>query len=231
MLNAFVELVAHPIVLFRLAASRLLWPWRLRCQKGLHIEGRIRVNGMPLIDIRDGARIHIAESVTLNSWNRGSHVNLYAPVKLFAEGHGTEIHIGRNTRIHGSCLHARSRICIGENCLIAGNAQIFDCSGHDLSFQAVDSRLQSMGESKPITIEDAVWIGTQVIVLPGVTIGRGSVVGAGSVVVRDVPPFVVVAGNPALIVTDFRHLLGRDDSMLLPEGITEARKAAEVGKL
>lgn len=221
--------MADPSLPFRLAASRLLWPWVLRCRKGLHIDGRIRVNGMPLIDIQDGASIRISENVTLNSWNRGYHVNLYAPVKLVAEGRGTEILIGRNTRIHGSCLHARSRISIGRDCLIAGNVQIFDCSGHDLSFPEVDCRLDTMGETKSIAIEDAVWLGTQVIVLPGVTIGRGSVVGAGSVVTHDVPPFVVVAGNPARMVKDFRHLLGGKDkdATLVPAGITEARKTME----
>ena len=56
--------------------------------------------------------------------------------------------------------------------------------------------------SAPITIEDNVWLGGGVVVLPGVTIGRDSVVGAGSVVTRDVPPGVVVVGNPARVVRD-----------------------------
>jgi acetyltransferase-like isoleucine patch superfamily enzyme len=228
MSNSLARLMTDPSYPFRLAVSRLLWPWVLRCRRGLHIDGRIRVNGMPLVDIADGADIRISENVTLNSWNRGYHVNLYSPVKLVAEGRGTEILIGRNTRIHGSCLHARRRIFIGENCLIAGNVQIFDCDGHDLSFPEVDSRLNTMGETSPVVIEDAVWIGTQVIVLPGVTIGRGSVVGAGSVVTHDVPPFVVAAGNPARIVKDFRHLMDPNDSMTVPADITKAREALEM---
>ena len=52
----------------------------------------------------------------------------------------------------------------------------------------------------PITIEDDAWLGGSVVICPGVTIGARSVVGAGSVVTRDVPPDVVVAGNPARIV-------------------------------
>jgi acetyltransferase-like isoleucine patch superfamily enzyme len=199
--TSFREFIVHPL---GLATSRLLWPWVLRRRKGLRTDGRIRVNGMPLIEIRDGARIHIGDNVTLNSWNRHYHINLFAPVKLVAEGADAEIRIGRNTRVHGSCLHARSLVSVGENCLIAGNCQIFDCSGHDLSFQNVDARLETMGDSRPVIIEDAVWIGAHVLVLPGVTIGRGSVIGAGSVVTRDVPPMVVAAGNPARVVKDGR---------------------------
>ena len=52
-------------------------------------------------------------------------------------------------------------------------------------------------ESKAVTVEDHVWIGARAIILPGVTLGRGSVVGAGAVVTRDVPPLTIVAGNPA----------------------------------
>lgn len=53
---------------------------------------------------------------------------------------------------------------------------------------------------KPVVIEDFVWCGAQVVILPGVTVGEGAVVGAGSVVVKDVPPYAVVGGNPARIL-------------------------------
>ena len=53
---------------------------------------------------------------------------------------------------------------------------------------------------KPIVIEDDVWIGRRVIILPGVTIGRGSVIGAGAVVAKDIPPYSVAVGNPCKVV-------------------------------
>ena len=59
---------------------------------------------------------------------------------------------------------------------------------------------QGLAPDRPIVIEDDVWIGAGVVVLPGRRIGRGSIVGAGSVVAHDVPPFAVVAGNPAQVV-------------------------------
>jgi acetyltransferase-like isoleucine patch superfamily enzyme len=89
---------------------------------------------------------------------------------------------------------------VGRRCLIAANCQIIDGSGHDLSFENVENRINTKGSARPIIIEDDVWIGAQTIVLPGVRIGKGSVIGAGSVVTRDVPPFTVAAGNPAKVI-------------------------------
>jgi acetyltransferase-like isoleucine patch superfamily enzyme len=86
--------------------------------------------------------------------------------------------------------------------LIAANCQIFDGNGHDISFPDVGNRINTTGASKPIVIEDNVWIGANSIILPGVTIGRGSVISANSVVTKDVPPMVIAGGNPAIIIKD-----------------------------
>ncbi len=67
---------------------------------------------------------------------------------------------------------------------------------------------QGMTETKPVTIEDDVWIGTRVIILPGLTIGRGSILGAGTVVTKDIPPFSVVVGNPGRIVKNRKENKG-----------------------
>lgn len=64
----------------------------------------------------------------------------------------------------------------------------------------VPMALQGQAESKPVVIEDDVWVGARAIILPGVTIGAHSIVGAGSVVTKDVPPWTVVGGNPARII-------------------------------
>tara|TARA_B100000749_G_C18128510_1_gene342853 strand:+ start:194 stop:583 length:390 start_codon:yes stop_codon:yes gene_type:complete len=124
-------------------------------------------------------------------------VSLFAPVKLFARIPGASIEIGDNTRIHGSCIHSQSSISIGRNCLIAGNCQIIDGSGHEL---APGTRLDVSLRAQPIVIEDNVWLGTGVIILPGTTIGSGSVISAGSVVKGPVEKDCLMAGNPAKVV-------------------------------
>ena len=164
----------------------------------------LAVKGFPVVDISAGAGLTIGNNVVLNSQNLDYHVNMFAPVKLFADRENAVIKIGNNTRIHGSCIHAYELIEIGNNCLIAANCQIFDGNGHDLSFDNLENRIKTKGSSKPIHIGDNVWLGTGVIILPGVTIGNGSVVAAGSVVRNNIPAMVVAAGNPAVIIREYR---------------------------
>jgi len=68
---------------------------------------------------------------------------------------------------------------------------------HEFSNVSIPMRLQGHQKNKRITIEDDVWIGSRVTLLPGITIGKGSIVGAGSVVTKNVPPYSIMGGNPA----------------------------------
>lgn len=177
---------------------------RLSLNSNVVMEGEVIINGVPMIDIRKGSKLYLGNGVMLTSRNRGYHMNISAPVKLFADRPGAEIRIGDETRIAGSCIHCWRSIVIGKRCLIAGNCQIVDSNGHDLSFPNVKNRLRTTGSSYPVVIEDDVWIGSGSIVLPGVRIGRGAVIGANSVVSANVPPMVVARGNPAEVVLDYR---------------------------
>lgn len=168
--------------------------------KGLKIVGDLKVVGRPIIQITKYSKVVIGDNVTLNSRNYGYHANMYSTVKLMADREGATILIGDNTRINGACLHAYNRIEIGKNCLIAANVQIIDASGHELAFDNPSNRINTSSEGKPIYIEDNVWIGLNAIVLPGVRIGQGSIIGANTVVSKDVPPMVVFAGNPGSVV-------------------------------
>jgi len=97
-----------------------------------------------------------------------------------------------------SCAH---QINIGKYCLIADNVQISDYDGHPL--QAARRRAGEptpVENIQPVLIEEDVWIGRNAMILKGVRIGARSIVGAGAVVTHDVPPDVVVAGNPARVV-------------------------------
>jgi acetyltransferase-like isoleucine patch superfamily enzyme len=105
-----------------------------------------------------------------------------------AVGDGTHFTVGK-------------RITIGKNCNISGHTLIFDSSGHSTDPVARRSRRPPPAdEVRPVTIGDDVWIGKNCIVFPGVRIGDCAVVSAGSVVRRHVPPYAVVAGNPAQVI-------------------------------
>jgi acetyltransferase-like isoleucine patch superfamily enzyme len=83
-------------------------------------------------------------------------------------------------------------IKIGNNVMIASHTAITTLT-HDYT----QEKMRNTIVSKPIVIEDDVWIGAHAVILPGVTIGRGAVVGAGSIVTRDVEPYSIVVGTPA----------------------------------
>lgn len=157
----------------------------------------------PLIQLHPLAKLIIGDNVTINSDNYGYHVNMHSPAKLMADRPNAIIKIGSNTRFHGSCIHAYEYVEIGKNCLIAANCQIMDGNGHHASFENVENRINTTGEIKQVVIEDNVWLGTGVIVLPGVRIGNGSIIGANSVVENDIPPMSIAKGVPAKVVKSF----------------------------
>jgi acetyltransferase-like isoleucine patch superfamily enzyme len=97
----------------------------------------------------------------------------------------------------GVRIAAATGVTIGNNCMFATNSYLTDADWHDQY-----DRTSAPGKTEAITLHDNVWIGDSAIVCKGVTIGENSIVGAGSVVTKDVPPNVVVAGNPARVVRE-----------------------------
>lgn len=187
-------------------SKKLILPklYELRFKERLILDKNINFKGIPLIEICKGATVTIGKNVTINSKIKSYHVLLHSPVKLMADRIDAKIEIGDNTRIHGSCIHAWEKITIGQNCLIAANCNIIDSNGHQLSFHKVDERHKTQDIANPVIIEDNVWLGTNVIVLPGAFIGYGSVVSAGSVVRGQIPPYSLVAGNPAIVIKIYK---------------------------
>lgn len=120
--------------------------------------------------------------------------SINVPVEL-ACGPGATLTIGPDCFInYGASFGCTKAITVGARCRIGPYAMVVDTNFHDLH----DRSLRP--EPEAVVLEDDVWLGAKVSVLPGVTIGRGSVVGTGSVVTKNVPPFSVVAGVPAKLV-------------------------------
>lgn len=122
-----------------------------------------------------------------------STVSIDGSIKLVI-GDGT--YVGHQTRITGG----QGSIYIGENCDISDRVGIF-CGTHEIAPEG--NRVAGKGIGKDIYIDNGVWVGYGALILPGVTVGRMSVIAAGTVVHKDVPPNCVVAGNPMKIV---KHL-------------------------
>lgn len=124
----------------------------------------------------------------------GEGVHITPP--LFVD-YGENIHIGARTFVnyHLTALDVAT-ITIGEDCQIGPNVQLLTPT-HPIDPRPRRDKLEA---AEPITIEDNVWLGGGVIVCPGVTIGENSVIGAGSVVTRDIPANVVAVGSPARVI-------------------------------
>lgn len=189
MLNNVISIICKKILICR--------------HRGVKFGKDVFILGIPRVVTVRSSQIIISDKVTINSISNGYHLNMHSKVKLMADRPNALILIGSNSRIHGACIHAYERIEIGSNCLIAANCQIFDGNGHDLSFPEVANRINTIGGAKAIHIEDNVWLGANVIVMPGVTIGYGSVISAGSVVCDDIPPMSIARGNPAVVIKTY----------------------------
>jgi acetyltransferase-like isoleucine patch superfamily enzyme len=130
---------------------------------------------------------------------------------IFDVGPGGSIRIGEFAMLNGARLICESQIEIGAYAAISWNVVLMDSYRVPLDPSQRRMLIEQAGHpahaltdpaapARPIRLQDNVWLGFDVCVLPGVTIGEGSVVGARSVVCNDVPPYTVVAGNPARII-------------------------------
>ena len=119
-------------------------------------------------------------------------------VRFQSRGADARITVGSGTAFSNNVqIFAEQGVTIGARCLIGDAVLIVDSDFHDLS---AAGRHHLPRASAPVVLEDNVFIGSRVIILKGVTIGKDSVIGAGSVVVRSIPSGVIAAGNPAKVI-------------------------------
>lgn len=122
--------------------------------------------------------------------------NLWLQPPFFCD-YGRNITLGNNVYLNFNCVILDvAPVKIGNNVMMGPNVQIYSAS------HPVDAIERSRGLElgQPVTVEDHVWLGGASILCPGVTVGAGSVIGAGAVVTRDIPPGVLAAGNPARVI-------------------------------
>jgi acetyltransferase-like isoleucine patch superfamily enzyme len=156
--------------------------------------------------LRVGKRVFIDDRVTIFREKGGGDVELGDNNALFRDctiltGAGGSVSIGAWSMIQPRCQLSAygERIVIGNDVQIAPNCAFYSYNhGTDLDMPIGGQPLVSKG---PITVEDGAWLGFGVILLSGVRIGKGAVVGAGSVVLSDVPDNAIAMGNPARVVS------------------------------
>lgn len=161
-----------------------------------------RILGMPIIQRHRGSVVELGDRLVLRSWAASNPLTPNHAVVFATRTGKAFIKVGDDCGLTGTTLVAAEGIEVGDRVLIGANVTIVDTDFHPLHWMV---RLQDInkGDHRPVVIEDDVFIGMNSLVLKGVRIGRGSVIGAGSVVTKDVPPNAIVAGNPAQIVRYF----------------------------
>jgi maltose O-acetyltransferase len=131
----------------------------------------------------------------------GRNVRVHQNVNF---GAGTGIRIGDNSALAPNCWISNDTT-IGRDVMMAPDVTILSAT-HGTESIDVPMRLQPVPPKRPVVIGDDVWLGTRIIILPGVYIGSHSIIGAGSVVTKDVPEYSIVAGNPARVIRDRREV-------------------------
>jgi acetyltransferase-like isoleucine patch superfamily enzyme len=153
--------------------------------------------------IRLGRRVMIGEGCFLDAHSLTGHIVFDDDVWLsrgcyVVAYRDVEVRFGEKTYVGHRCLfYGHGGIQVGRDVLIANDVQLI-CGNHTFARRDLPIRAQPTVE-RPIVIEDDVWLGASAIVLGGVTVGRGSVVGAGAVVTHDLPPYSIARGVPARV--------------------------------
>ena len=179
-----------------------LAPIMMKLQKIKYGKG-CKFYGLPVI-ANKGGLITIGNRLTLASGFLSNMVGMYQRSVILARDGGV-IEIGDDVSMSAVTIYAFKRIKIGNHVIVGANTKILDSDFHpvDPVYRLANDDDKEHTITKEVIIENNVFIGCNALVLKGVHIGRNAVVGAGSVVTKDVPDNCIVAGNPAVIVKRF----------------------------
>lgn len=162
--------------------------------------GFVTLHGRPIIHKHPDAQIILGKDVTIISESEYNDAGINHPTILAATEPGAKIIIHDGVGMSGSSIVAEKRVEVGENTMLGANTNIYDTD-----FHPVDSEARLVGkkaESSPIRIGKRCWLASNTTVLKGVEIGDETVIGAMSLVNKDIPTKVLAAGVPARIIRD-----------------------------
>ena len=159
---------------------------------GIKIKAGCRFNGKAHFYRLQEGEITIGSNCIFNSTSTSNLSGLFAPCIISTAKRGAKITIGNNCGFSGTRIRAGADVTLGNNVRCGANTYIASTDAHSDDYRA--------GKDRPIVLEDNVWLGLNVVVLKGVTIGKNSLIGANSVVTKDIPANVIAVGNPCKVI-------------------------------
>ena len=182
-------------------ARRITYPWTrfIFMLNGIPWGFGWKIYGTPIVQKHRRSHMYFGDGLSLRSTTSSNPLGPNHPVILCTWQKGANLEVGDNFAMTGGSLVSALSITIGNDVSIGANSSLMDTDFHPLvpMIREIDP---DAGQAAPIIVESNVFIGMNCIILKGVTIGCGSVVGAGSVVTDNVPPGMIAAGNPARVI-------------------------------
>lgn len=163
----------------------ILW-WHVSIKRNCKFRGKTKFRLLP------NTSITIGSNCSFNSSHNSNLIGIYTPCMFSTIEKGAQIDIGDKCGFSGTVIASALYIKLGNNVRCGANTLITDSDWHTDDYRT--------GANKPVIIENNVWLGYGVKVLKGVHIGENSLIGAGSIVTKDIPANVIAAGNPCKII-------------------------------
>ncbi len=211
------DMTTRVLVRIRIAKGKLIrgscllrvrvrcWMWKIRLGKNPTFEG------LPILYRTPDSELIIGDHASLFSIPRANFAGINRPCYLATLQSGARLKLGRNCGLSGTVITAAVSVTLGDNVLCGANCTVVDTDFHHLD---PTRRLDPCDiPAAPVVIEDNVWIGMGATILKGVRIGKNSVIAAGSVVVRDVPPGVIAGGVPARVLRTLPEVFRQGSEM------------------
>ena len=159
---------------------------------GVQLGTGVLFNGIPRLRRLPSSQITIGNRCEFSSGSRFNLIGIDRPCIISTLSESACIEIGEGSGFSGTVIGAESSIRLGQNVRCGANTLITDTDWHTDDYRT--------SPPKAVVIEDNVWLGVNVTVMKGVAIGENSLIGANSLVTRDIPPNVIAAGSPAVVI-------------------------------
>lgn len=194
-INRFIKKIRFKAILF----FNNIFKYIVLYGNNVHFGKRLITNGMPNIDVWRYGTFIIGDDLQLNNGERFNMIGRQQKCN-FVVMHNAELVIGNGVGMSSTTIVCSTKVIVGDFVKIGGNTVIYDTDFHSLDKDSRKNKVTDIPKKSPIIIGNNVFIGAHCTILKGVYIGENSIIGAGSVITKNIPPNEIWAGNPAKFI-------------------------------